>query len=889
MAEISTIPAYILANENLLFWMLRVPLRSRFETNEKKRNLLREYAYVDFHRWNSNRPDHVFRHRWNNFYEKYLTQSNKPYGIVFSHFSAHHQTCSVVLAALKCLADEYIEIREQTMHVRLDKFGWWQNLLSRLSALPLQALMRWLMKREGLISSIPDDYGLPPQKNDTLILYPYDSGVENYINRCGINDSHVHINLCAYAEECWLNALCNPEDEWRKQQEQYDRNSDVAELYREIHVNLTPKLLWHDHMNIACRLRYLLISYANDVEIPLTRNKNKKGKDKYLPVDFYLNKLADKAPELWQDKDVPISSGSPSETHNHDVTKPPDVFEELDWMEKLVRKLSLAPNELIDRAFHLYILLMNEFLTFCVQRDNLFGFKQFQKYSSIRTTIVDRQYYYYRVFERMHGNSSDSMTNYMELRVAPSLNEKDTANAIQSILNGYWQYARQHLRQQQPDFSHSKSSLEDILEELNELFSSTTKQLRIVRPAIVLHLIKRAWEDSENSIRFGRLREEYSMALDSILKLLQDYPELRQWIRGIDAAADEMDTPPDVFAPAYRKARRQLHIPHATYHAGEDFYHLISGIRTVCEAVNILGLQRGDRIGHATALGISPNLWLSTMPAMVTPTRGEWLQDLVFTWDLLQGIHDHPELVQRLNVDIREHGYAVFRRSHLSPYILKRVFDLRRLDPEVLVATEDLARNMMLKKSDHPITMEDIVNLLETPPEHIGAHDIEKQLVYEAFANEAPEVIGLITNWQGGKKTKRRSEERIEVPSDYFSMSELLLIQQLALRKLVEKAIVLETLPTSNLRIGQYSEMGQHHSLRWMGVDRKEGDIVPLLVLGSDDPGVFATNIKAEFYHLYAALRSRGLNSQQALEKLIRIDESGSRYAFRSLSGNAVK
>lgn len=118
----------------------------------------------------------------------------------------------------------------------------------------------------------------------------------------------------------------------------------------------------------------------------------------------------------------------------------------------------------------------------------------------------------------------------------------------------------------------------------------------------------------------------------------------------------------------------------------------------------------------------------------------------------------------------------------------------------------------------------------------MGIHEYEKHLVYQAFASEAPEVMELIINWHQDKKTREHSDERIEIPTDYFNLSELLLIQQQALSMLVEKAIVLETLPTSNLRIGQYKEMGQHHSLRWLGVSAEEGDISPWVVLGSDAP-----------------------------------------------------
>lgn len=907
MAEVSTIPAYILANENLLFWMLRVSLRTRFETNEKRRNLLREFVYVDFHRWNTTRPDHVFRHRWKNFCDNYLSRKTPQYGLQFAHFSQHHQNCSVVLAALKCLADEYLEIRKGEMHVRLDRFGWWQNMLSRLSSLPIQALKLWMMDREGLVTPMQHEYGQETEKKETAILYPYDAGVENYISRNGINDSHVHINLCAQAEECWLNAFDNSDEEWYKQQEKYERLSDVAELYREVHIHLTPQLLWHDHLKTACRLRYLLFSYAMDIRVPFEpKNEREKagyGEGKNIDADRYLHWLADIPPEQWTDDEVPVWRGAPSVTHRHDVTTPPDIREEVDWMSRLIRKLALSPDAVVDRAFHLYLLLMNEFLTFCVQRDNLYGFKQFQKYSSIKTSYVDQQYYYYRVFERMHGSRADSMTNYMEIRFAPSADADKTADNIRAILYGYWQYAQNHLKlekadfdlskntseSEKPDFDHSKSPLGYVLDKLSILFSSAVKPVRIIRPTLVPHLIKRNWVSKEDSTRFRQQREEYAQSLRGILSLFKEYPELRQWIRGIDAAADEMETPPDVFAPAYRLARRVLHLPHATYHAGEDFYHLVSGIRAVCESVKMLGLQRGDRIGHAVALGVNPQLWMNTMPGMITPTRGEWLQDLIFTWHLLQRVHNHPELIQRLNVDIREHGYAVFRKSHLSPYILRRVFDLRHLNPDTLLAIADSAGTRLLEKSKHPFSMVDIIDNLKESKEHIGVHEYEKHLVYKAFATEAPEVMELIINWQRDRTTREHSEERIEVPTDYFSIDELVLIQQMALREMVEKAIVLETMPTSNLRIGQYKEMGQHHSLRWLGVSPEEGDVAPLIVLGSDDPGIFATDIKAEFYHLYASLRKRGLNSREALEKLIDINENGNRYAFRSLAGNAVE
>ena len=54
---------------------------------------------------------------------------------------------------------------------------------------------------------------------------------------------------------------------------------------------------------------------------------------------------------------------------------------------------------------------------------------------------------------------------------------------------------------------------------------------------------------------------------------------------------------------------RSLSIPHIrlglTMHAGEDFCDPITGLREIWEAIDHLGLRRGDRLGHALAAGLN--------------------------------------------------------------------------------------------------------------------------------------------------------------------------------------------------------------------------------------------------------------------------------------------
>lgn len=110
--------------------------------------------------------------------------------------------------------------------------------------------------------------------------------------------------------------------------------------------------------------------------------------------------------------------------------------------------------------------------------------------------------------------------------------------------------------------------------------------------------------------------------------MLWRYPRSLALIRGIDVATDELGVPTWVLAPLFRYLRALSEAAAAvapdgpdtlvplrcTAHAGEDFVHLLTGLRNVEEAVRRLGLRAGDRIGHGVSLG-------RRCPGLVPPHR----------------------------------------------------------------------------------------------------------------------------------------------------------------------------------------------------------------------------------------------------------------------------
>jgi adenosine deaminase len=123
---------------------------------------------------------------------------------------------------------------------------------------------------------------------------------------------------------------------------------------------------------------------------------------------------------------------------------------------------------------------------------------------------------------------------------------------------------------------------------------------------------------------------------------------------------------------------------------------------------------------------------------------------------------------------------------------------------------------------------------------------------------------------------------QIEAQDALFTPGIYLRLQQALMAHVAERRVVIETLPSSNVRISQYERFEEHHVMRWMGVPGfvKPGDVPIMVSLGSDDPGIFSGNLKGEFYQLYAVLRKHGLLDSEALRHVAAVNERGRQYRF---------
>jgi hypothetical protein len=195
-----------------------------------------------------------------------------------------------------------------------------------------------------------------------------------------------------------------------------------------------------------------------------------------------------------------------------------------------------------------------------------------------------------------------------------------------------------------PTFERSRI---EIQKKLSEIVRGYLRYLRGTQKPLKLGLVPSLFKqealpegvepDTDTWKRQATIWQHQVMAL---LEVIRTVPALRYFVVGIDAAGKERGCPSRALAGAFqvvhryhrdvgvwnaRPGRRMLPAERLcghsieslnqrdwepvrlglTVHAGEDFVDPLTGLRHVAEAIEALGLRRGDRLGHALALALT--------------------------------------------------------------------------------------------------------------------------------------------------------------------------------------------------------------------------------------------------------------------------------------------
>ena len=129
-------------------------------------------------------------------------------------------------------------------------------------------------------------------------------------------------------------------------------------------------------------------------------------------------------------------------------------------------------------------------------------------------------------------------------------------------------------------------------------------------------------------------------------------------------------------------------------------------------------------------------------------------------------------------------------------------------------------------------------------------------------------------------KSKYNQYMNVTLRPGLFTAEEFRQIQNLVLHHLAKKNIALEVPITSNLCISFYRNLNEHHIGRWIKGSSDHNLLIPAVVMGTDDPGIFMTNIYIEYARLMTYLENKGYSINERIEKVLQLNRISTFYRF---------
>ena len=483
--------------------------------------------------------------------------------------------------------------------------------------------------------------------------------------------------------------------------------------------------------------------------------------------------------------------------------------------------------------FYIYLSIRTHFRGELIQINRQVGFANFSNYQDRKEIFIEGQKEYEDELIRLALNETMRKQNIvsLEARICP---KNSAAKLYQSI---------------------TKSQ--------NIAKSETKAEEKVI---YVLHFPKKkdqafsAGTPRNQNVRMASFRQARSIAA-----LLEKETDINEKIRGIDACSSEIACRPEAFGQVFRYLL-DLEFPckkggmktklHATYHAGEDFLDIADGLRAIDEAIEFCGLERGSRIGHALALGISPWDYYKYKGCKLTLPKQVLLDDLA--WILAKADETGCIIENQLRAELKERFYHLYEEiygEHVSTKNKVSVWDyyqswkLRGDQPAFYRLEEEEFLKQLTRKQ---IQRFDRYGWNHKAGSHIRKTECARNLYFAYHYNQNVRLTG-------DEKTEWKMDQR------YADL--IYQLQEKMIQKLVQEGIGIETNPSSNYLIGTIQKYDEHPILRFNS--RKLKDVPKNMSLhvsmNTDDQGVFDTLLENEYALMAMALKKAKDENHQPL------------------------
>ena len=529
-----------------------------------------------------------------------------------------------------------------------------------------------------------------------------------------------------------------------------------------------------------------------------------------------------------------------------------------------MRHIKQNPEDFLFRkTFFQYLKLRNVVFEAKVQDNSIQGLKHFQSYYKRSTVLAgyDTVSYWKLLIKTQYQNRH---LRKLEFRFGFDDKPKNLKKILIAFFTAY----------------------KEFLEDREKISYNSYEKVQPPQIGLVFHMIKqldeewydKCWsntydlddeQDKQKELFYSRNQHYYLKQIDILLSLRNTIPELDHFLIGIDAASIEDNTEPWVFAPVYKQARNSqdgsiqyetgqpIQTLGFTFHVGEDFRYILTGLRHVDEVLEHFSYHAGDRIGHGIVLGVDAKYWCEQNPIIMIP-RGEYLDDLLWLWGICK----------------ENRGLKYLDISYLEQKIML-------IAEEIFLCIDGITVFMLWKMYQEKFQC-------FQPDEKFNQPSGEKQN-YGVFCKYLPDNCKEYgSKWsteallyvQHCKCYAKRLLEPIQVEVDESNTELFTYLQEMIIEKISNRGIIIETNPTSNLAIGEIKDLFNHYLFQLNDVTGNEKNHSVIISINSDDPSVFNTNVSNEISYIFYALQKKGYSREEALMWIDKIRDYGMQSSF---------
>ena len=505
---------------------------------------------------------------------------------------------------------------------------------------------------------------------------------------------------------------------------------------------------------------------------------------------------------------------------------------------------------------YLYLLIKHQFRNEIVQTNLRYGFRNFSAYDGRKAKIWGwNKEYWFEANNIAVKATLQQPIQSLEMRIVPGQKK-------------YELFARVDV----PD-QVSQLNLHNPME---GYMSRKLRAMEQTRSFFVLHFAKRplprvdSYSNSEDfKLRHGKFRNQIERQSKMIAACLERSSYLCSRIRGIDAASHEIGCRPEIFATSFRFLRnfpvrtnlvlsQERYWPTlgASYHAGEDFLDISDGLRAIDEAICFLNLSRGDRIGHALALGIEPEAYYHLknhrvyLPAQDLLDNLVWLLYRSLEWDVAM-----PDSVRcRLNGQAEKLFREIYGLNCSGATLLEyyQSWTLRGDSPELYFfgGADDRQFQKKLRLIQYSASRFD--------PFRVNDHIWNEGKIENNRA--CARVRKLVYYYQYGSYEQWQGQKSVAYTIEPGYIQLIRKLQDHMMQKIMATGICIECNPSSNYLIGTFRQYHKHplfrfnsHNLDIPGIGHS--NIQLQVSINTDDQSIFDTSLEYEYALIYASMK----------------------------------